>query len=501
LILRKEGNMKTALTLLILCTVLVVSAFSQPNPDTLWTRIYQEGQRSWAFDIQLTADGGYIVAGYAQMPPELRCDGYLLKIDYMGNVLWSQTYGGIEDDQFYSVQPAADGGYVAAGCTKSFGFPDNYYNFYLVKTDAGGNMMWTRAYGGSSTDQANCIRQTDDGGYVFTGYSVYSGVSDENCVLFKVDENGDSLWIRRYGGTGFEMANHVEQTLDGGYILAGDISFGIGDGGGAWLIKTDASGDTMWTKLPTGSLGDEFQSVQQTSDGGYICCGSTWAYGQSWDADGYIVKTDDAGDTLWTTVFNLTQWDYLLSVCQTSSGGFIAAGWVDFEPPCGAELLLLKADAGGNYLWHRTYEGSQIVSYGTSVRQTTDGGYVVAGYTGGSLEEGIPFCYVVRTGIDEPSIVQPHHWRDVPSTFLLHPPYPNPFNAAISISYDIPILGLAKVAVYNILGQQVAVLVDDAIAPGSYSMVWDAGDLPSGIYFVYLSAAKWRFTRKILLLK
>ena len=493
--------MRNSLLLIILPLALVNSASAQPHPDTLWTRIYCEGHRTWGNDIQLTDDGGYIVAGFAQMELSAVYEGYLLKIDSAGNEVWSRTYGGAADEQLYSVQQTSDGGYIAAGCTESFGYQDGYYNFYLVKTNSVGDTLWTRAYGGSSIDRAYCVRQTDDGGYVFAGYSSFSGIADNNGVLFKIDAAGDSLWIRTYGGSGSETCYHVEQTSDGGYVLAGEISYGMSEGGGAWLIKTDSMGDTLWTKLPCGALEGTFQSVQQTNDGGYVGCGYTWNVGQPWDCDGYIVKMNALGDTTWVAVFDRTQWDYLYSVRQTFEGDYVAAGWVDFLPPVQGEVALVKADASGQLLWSRTYEGSGIVSYGTSVQQSADGGYVVAGYTGGSLEEGIPFCYVVKTGPDEASAVQPEPGSVIPTAFALHPPYPNPFNPATTISYDVPISGQVHIAVHNLLGQQVVTLVDGAIAPGSYSTVWDARSLPSGIYFVRLSAGNQQLTRKVLLLR
>jgi len=485
----------------LLPLILITSLFAQPHPDTLWTRIYCEGHRTWANDIQLTNDGGYIVAGFAQMDPTLLYQGCLIKIDSMGNEIWTHTYGGSRDDEFNSVQPTTDGGYIAAGWTESFGFPDGYANFYLVKTDALGDTLWTRAYGGSLIDKAYCVGQTDDGGYVFTGYSYLSGIGETNCVLYKIDENGDTLWTRAYGGSGFEHGNHVEQTSDGGFVIAGYCALPDSMDSNAWLLKTDAQGNTIWTRWYGGSYGDYFYSVQETSDGGYICGGYTWSYGQHWDSDGYVVKTNGVGDTTWVSVFDLTQWDFIYSIQQTFNGDYIVAGMVDFNPNVEGEMLLYKVSSEGNVLWHRTYEGSGIASYGTSARQTTDGGYVVAGYTGGNLEEGVPFCYVVKTGPDEITSVPPDPGSVIPTTFVLHPAYPNPFNPATTISYDVPISGRVDLAVFNLLGQHVASLTDGIITPGRYSTIWNAGNLPSGIYFVRLSAGNRQLTRKALLLR
>ena len=492
--------MKTFALHCILVLVALSTIFAQPNPDTLWTRIYQEGHRTWANDIQLTDDGGYIIAGFAQMDPDLLYQGCLIKIDSLGNEIWTHTYGGSEDDEFNSVQQTTDGGYIAAGWTESFGFPDGYANFYLVRTNSLGDTLWTRALGGSSVDRAYCIQRAGDGGHVFVGYSASGGISVPNSVFYKIDDNGDSVWAKTYGGGSYEQLYHVDITSEGGYILSGNISDSSGQGS-TWLIKTDAQGDTLWTKRPCGSINGSFECVQQTSDGGYVCCGTTSEYGSSWDSNGWVVKMNDQGDTTWVAVFDLTQWDYIYSVQQTFNGDYIIGGWVDFNPNVEGEMLLYKVSAEGNILWHRTYEGSGIVSYGTSARQTTDGGYIVAGYTGGNLEEGVPFCYVVKTGFDEQSSVQPKANWTIPNSLTLYPAYPNPFNSSTRISYDLSKSGNVKLHIYNLLGQTVWTLVDRWQAAGSYSISWEAGDLPSGIYFCRLNSGDFSQIRKMLLLK
>jgi hypothetical protein len=495
----KEEVMKTIALSIVLVLVLLSVTMAQPNPDTLWTRIYQEGHRTWANDIQLTNDGGYIIAGFAQMDPNLLYQGCLIKIDSLGNEEWTRTYGGSEDDEFNSVQPTSDGGFIAAGWTESYGFPDGYSNFYLVKTDALGDTIWTSALGGNSVDRAYCIRSTNDG-YVFVGYSASEGISVPNSILYKVDVNGDSVWVRTFGGSYYEQIYHVEATSDGGYILCGNISDTLNQGS-TWLIKTDSQGDTLWTKRPCGSINGSFESVQQTSDGGYVCCGNTDEYGPQWNDDGWVVKMNDQGDTTWVSVFDLTQWDFIYSIQQTFNGDYIIGGWVDFNPNVRGQMLLYKVSGEGSLLWYRTYEGSGIVSYGTSARQTSDGGYIVAGYTGGNLEEGVPFGYVVKTGYDEASAVQPETRGEILTTLTLFPAYPNPFNSTTKISYDLAKSGNVQLNIYNILGQLAGTLVDRWQAPGSYSISWEAGSLPSGIYFCQVKVGDFSQVRKMLLLK
>lgn len=472
---------------------------AQPNPDTLWTRSFRDGHRAWAYDIQLTNDGSYIIAGHVEMGDNVLIQGYLVKMDSLGSVIWSHNYGGSSFDEFNSVQPTTDGGYIAGGCTQSFGYPDGADNFYLVKTNSVGDTLWTRTYGGSSIDRVNCIRQTDDGGYVFTGYSSSSGVISPNCVLFKTDSNGDSLWAHYYGNAFSEIGNSVEQTSDGGYIIAGYlVNDQDGDG---WLIKTDAEGDTVWTHQYGGAYSDEFQSVQETADGGFLCGGSTYSYGQSWDSDGYMVKTNSVGDTLWTLACDNTEWDYLYSAHQTEGGYYVATGFTGYEGPTGTDVWLIKADERGDLMWSRTYNSALVADYAWAMQQTSDGGYILAGCNGGNLEEGAPFCYIVKTGPDEISAVPSPPNRETPDSFILYSPYPNPFNSFALISYQVPSSGYLRLNIYNLLGQVVGTPVNRWHSAGRHSVVWNAGDLPSGIYFCRVNSGDFSQTRKVVLIR
>ena len=222
-------------------------------------------------------------------------------------------------------------------------------------------------------------------------------------------------------------------------------SFGAGEGD-IWVIKTDYLGDTLWTRT-YGSEDNEYAtSMQQTMDGGYIIVGATGIYGG--ETDLYLIKIDIVGDTIWTLV-----------------------------------------------------NGGEDIDVGSSVDLTSDGGYIVAGET--QLYGGEPGdAFLLKTGPDTavsgaPSI----QWVSHPKDFVLHPAYPNPFNPNTTISYDVPVPGIVKVDIYNVLGQKTAELVNGVKNAGRHKVAWDAGDQPSGIYFVQMSAGDYRQVQKIVLFK
>jgi len=372
--------MKKRIFLTVLLAAFFVSAAIADPGDTLWTRTYGGSGNDRCQSVRQTNDGGYIVAGSTDPSGGENFDFYLVKTDANGDTLWTRTYGGSNVDYAYSVQQTTEGGYIIAGETRSFA--PGWMAVYLVKTDADGDSLWTRAYGGVDWEEGRSVEQTTDGGYIVAGRTSSFGAGGYDVYLVKTDANGGVLWTRTYGGaanegTGYERS--VQQTSDGGYIIAGYTqSFGAGSAD-FYLVKTDASGDTLWTRTYGGSSSDYGESVQQTTEGGYIIAGVTASFGAG-SYDVYLVKTDANGDTLWTRTYGGSNVDNGWSVQQTTEGGYIIAGVTASFGAGSDDVWLLKTGANGDTLWTRTYGGSNVDN-GWSVQQTTDGGYIAAGYT------------------------------------------------------------------------------------------------------------------------
>jgi hypothetical protein len=178
-----------------------------------------------------------------------------------------------------------------AGYKYSFGLDS--IDIFLIKTDANGNIIWAKTYGGINWDEAYSVQQTSDGGYIVAGYTESFGAGGD-ILLIKTDANGNIIWAKTYGGINWDEAHSVQQTSDGGYIVVG-YTYSFGAGSNIFLIKTDANGNIIWAKTYRGISGDEAYSVQQTSDGGYIVAGRTYSFGAgTWDA--FLIKTDADGN-------------------------------------------------------------------------------------------------------------------------------------------------------------------------------------------------------------
>ena len=274
------------------------------------------------------------------------------------DTLWTKTFGESGSDKGRSVQQTSDGGYIIVGWTNSYGAGGT--DAYLIKTDANGNEQWYQTFGGSGVDQGYCVQQTLDGGYIIAGTS-----------LIKTDANGNESWTQTLGEA--EAGNCVQQTSDGGYIIAGTIYCGTGNDD-VYLLKTDANGNEQWSRTFGGDNNDDGWSVQQTTDGGYIIAGRTESFPPYFDV--YLIKTDTNGNEQWTQTFGESSDAMGFSVQQTSDGGYIIAG--DTFGTGNDGVYLIKTDANGNESWSQIFGGS----FGRSVQQTSDGGYVIVGNGG-----------------------------------------------------------------------------------------------------------------------
>src|SRR6185436_15944534 len=227
------------------------------------------------------------------------------------------------------------------------------------------------------------VQQTPDGGYIVAGYSEsFSSDTSNDVYVIRTDSIGDTLWTRTYGGTGYQVGTSVKQTADGGFII-----------GGTYLIKIDANGAIIWVKTYSNNIG--ISSVQQTADSGYIFIGGGTGVNSSLDV--YLMKTDVSGIQLWTKTFGGTGFENGYSFQQTTDGGYIIAGVTNTFSPTSA-VYLIRTDSVGNSLWTKTYGLTGQGNIGNSVQQATDGGFFITGSTSGPISQAdTPNVYLIKT--------------------------------------------------------------------------------------------------------
>jgi hypothetical protein len=368
----------------ILAGVAICAALA-PEPiwaqQVAWDRTFGGADFDVARSVQQTSDGGYILAGHTGSYGDVEGDAWLIKTNSEGVKLWDRTFGGADGDAALSVQQTSDGGYIVTGYTESYDEPGegDVWDVWLVKTDSQGQKLWDRTFGGTDQDEAYSVQQTSDGGHMVVGETNSYGSGEEDAWLIKTGSDGQKLWDRTFGGADWDGALSGQQTSDGGYILAG---FTKSDGAGecdVWLIKTDSEGRELWDRTFGGADFEEAFSVQQTSDGGYIVAGYTRSDGAD-KGDVWLIKTDPAGLELWDRTFGGAEFDGAKCVQQTSDGGYIVACETFSYGAGKCDVWLIKTDSAGEKLWDRTFGGASDDLY-PAVQQTSDGAYIVSGYT------------------------------------------------------------------------------------------------------------------------
>jgi len=357
-----------------------VGILAEKNSDrsiaatTAWNKTYGGVDRDRAFSMIQTSDSGYLLAGETMSFGAGGLDSWLVKVDSYGHLQWNRTYGGTDHDVAVSVVQTNDGGYAFAGATKSSGAGEE--DFWLVKVDSYGHLQWNRTYGEPYLDIAYSLQQTSDGGFIVAGET--SPPYYEEFLVIKTDSSGNMQWNKTYGGyPGFHRARTVQETIDGGYAIAGGTT--SGDGHDFWLIKIDLDGNIQWNKTYGGPGSDFAYSMVQTIDGGYALSGFTKTYGVG-GGDYWLVRTDSSGNVLWNKTFGGDLLDVAYSLQQTSDGGFIVAGETASFGAGSYDLWVVKTDPNGTAQWNQTYGGTNS-DRGFSVVEPDDVRFVVAGTT------------------------------------------------------------------------------------------------------------------------
>jgi hypothetical protein len=341
-----------------------------------WAKTYGGAGTDEAYAIQQTGDGGYIVAGMTAPFGDEKGDAWLIKIGPAGNIQWQKTYGKNFLDAAYAIMQTHDGGYVVAGALAREG-----WSIWVLKLDSNGEVEWQKSLKGNVYEYglAYAVQQTSDGGYIAAGEFRY-GELDRDVWLMKLTSDGTKEWDKLYGGNDREYAYDIQQTSDGGYIVSGqNDSSRYAEIGGLWILKLHPSGEIQWQKTYGGEKDDYARSIQQTSDGGYIVAGGTASFGAG-SGDDWVMKLDPEGAIEWQKTIGGEGQDFARSIRQTSDGGYIVAGTTYSFGLGDGDIWVLKLDESGNIEWQKTYGGyGKEEAY--AIVQSYDGGYAVAGFT------------------------------------------------------------------------------------------------------------------------
>ncbi len=478
-------------------TLFVLAFTAAVFPQSIvWNHTYGGEDYDEANAVQQTMDGGFITAGYTQSFGIGRFgNGYLIKTDINGDTLWTRLYGSDGMDVFAALCLTADSGYIAVGLTDT---PNDFENIYVVKVDKDGNTVFEKNFGGSQKDVGLSIAPAGDGGFVITGGTKSVSVGEEDLFLFKINESGDSLWFKTYGTAGNDPGYGITPTDDGGFIVGGLYNWSD-----AWLLRTDSNGDTLWTKTFGGSNYEEANSVVQTSDKGYIFCGSTSSSGAG-ELDAYVVKTDSLGNLLWEKTYGGTGYDEGRRIVLKPAGGYMILANTDSQISGEMNYYIISADDIGDTLWTKTLGTIGGMDRAFDIKNISQSEYIIAG----STFDAVNFDEATLTVINDDSAPTGVYEETDITGYYLYNAYPNPFNPTTSIKYSVGKYTsrnsdniLTSLKIYDVLGNEVAVLVNTRQAPGEYEVRFDAKGLSSGIYFYTLQSGNFTQTKKFILLR
>jgi hypothetical protein len=388
--MRSIDEVKWAISATIIFFLIYSVAASEPKEE--WNKTFGSPYGDGAWSLQKTHDGGYIITGFTSSKGQ-GSDLWLAKINSSGQKEWDRIIGGSQEDVGYCAKQTSDYGYVTAGTTRSFGMGSEY--IWLVKNDANGTRKWDKTFGGyvsSSGDGAWEIDETRDKGYIIVGYTRSSGAGAKDLWLIKTDSNGKEEWRRTFGGLKDDVGMSVLQAADDGYLIAGrTASYGAGKDD-IWLIKTNSTGREEWNRTFGGAEDDVGLQIAQAKNG-YAIAGRTESEGP--DKMAFLIKTDFSGKKLWEKAYGKDSTAICLQ--QTADGGFILTGHIETKD-AGRDALLVKTDASGIEQWDMRL-GGLGQDMATSVAQSDDGGYIVAGITN-SYGAGAEDAWLIKVRLE-----------------------------------------------------------------------------------------------------
>ena len=344
--------------------VLLLSALLFAQPRTLWIKNISEGSLMYhgTYWVEQTRDRGYIIAGACSyLYPCIQ------KRDSLGEFMWLSVYdslGGFETAA-RCIRQTEDGNYIVVACVEAVW---TYVDIHLIRIDSLGNVLWSKVYGGEEWDMPGTFQITEDGGYIIVGETSSFGKGGYDVYVIKTDSLGDTLWTRTYGGLEDDVGRWIEATEDKGYIIVGSTkSYGRGKAD-VYLIKIDSLGNVLWEKTYGGEDEDEGRVVHSTCEGGYIIIGITSSFEE--ERCGYLIKIDSVGNVLWEKTYECLA----LSGEELGRNGYIIGGYITYGTT--SYPYLLRVDTLGNVIWDKKYSDT-VGSFIRCVHRTHDGGYII----------------------------------------------------------------------------------------------------------------------------
>lgn len=456
-------------------------------PDTVWTRLIgQSVSGSWIENGVATHDGGYLVVGpYTRTGTYV--ESWLVKFNANCDTSWTKLHGGTYGDYGRDIVRTADTGFVILGKKQTAQYGDYYVWLYGI--DTAGNKKWEKITAKKENPWGLTLAADSGFGIVAT-FETPDPPTKNDIVLIRAKPNGDTLWSKRFGGPEADDPEAIVATPDSGFlILANTRSYGLGNGD-VYLLKVNKWGDSVWARTFGGAQWDDCRQMKPTSDGNYLIVGTSYSFGANGTV--YSIKVSPDGTKLWES--NVAgPGGAATDFTETPDGGFLLTGAMYPGLSTTNDVYIVRLDKDGKLLWSKVV-GTRVHESGACIHRMTDGCLLVVGNYGSSNN-----IYAIKLMPEVLGV------RDlpggIPRVLVLHQNYPNPFNPATTIRFELPRQSVVRLSVFNLLGQELAVLVDGEMAAGVKEVVFDGSALTSGVYLYRLKAGSDAAIKRLVLVR
>jgi hypothetical protein len=452
----------------ILVSLMVMRFITTEAQVIAFEKTFGGARPDYGHALARTADGGYILAGQSFSFGDTTSDTYIIKTDAEGNQQWMKTMGSDTLDGANSILQTSDGGYFITNHTEGYGAGD--CDAWMCKTDATGNILWNQTYGCPDDDLGLDAVETSDHYLVTCGVARTVDPSGD-VFLAKYSLAGDVIWIKNFGGPGGQDGWRITEAVDGGYVVAGNNIENVNGPVDIFVFKTDRDGNLIWAKN-YGGQGEEYAfGLCKANDGGYVVCGKSTSFG-SGDEDIYLLKIDSEGNQQWTRNYGGLLQDVATGIAVSDDGGYVLTGFTkSFGDPLDA--MIMKTDAYGNQQWMKTFGDPAWQKECNWIISCSDGGYAMIGSRQlvGSPDADL---YLVKTDRDGNSSLNVEDLSGLASRFIISP---DPASDIISLTYDNLVIH-PEVRIYNSIGR--------LVFEGMNSCKINISTLSGGVYFITL---------------
>lgn len=454
------------------------------NGTPLLQKVFKANNLDEPYAMTRTSDGGYLIGGNSNSFGEGSKDIVFLKLNSNGGIEWQKSIGGYYDEAVLSVIQTSDGDYIAAGWSFSVGAGGT--DAWILKITPNGNLQWQKTYGSKGYDFAHSVVETTDGGIVFVGQSDIASGSDNDVWIVKLDNSGNIVWQKTYGGSKDESGRAVLQNPDGTLIVgAWSKSFG-NSSSDFWLLKLNPDGSIIWQKAYLANGEDNFFAIERTKNDGYILVGGSNSIDNS-DYDFLVLRVDGDGSIVWKKAYGGNETDQASSIAIPENGGFLVAGWsFSFSESISSDILVLKIDEDGNLPNGQVQVHNIDIDTLTTHVEPKDQIGVVSNtdklFRNAQLEDS-DILLTVKTlntlGVEEET---PQNFRHIQMLFNFSVSSVPP-----TLPVNLAYAGSVSIKIYDMLGREILNVFNGCLDAGHHIFEPNLSGYPIGLYFAVVT--------------